>query len=1002
MQRRVHCIIFAFLAGCQPLEDAALAGDAVEVGVAVVAAAPSGPLEPAQALADFELPDGYRIELAAAEPEVVDPVAIAFDERGRMWVVEMRDYPTLEPGQKPSSRIRILEDRNGDGLFEAGCTFADGLLFPTGLQPWRGGAIVTLAGEIAYFPDENRDGRADRQETWYQGFAILNEQLRANHPQLAADGWVYVAGGLRGGEIRNLRQPDSPPVSINGRDFAFDPITGACKAVSGNGQFGLTFDDFGQRFTCSNRNPLFEVMFEQRYLDLNPKLVLPSIVHDVAAAGAASRLYPRTRALTTSALHAGQFTAACGVELFRGDGLPAALGSAFVCEPTANLVHREIISPDGAAMAARAGEHEAEFLTATDEWFRPVNLQTGHDGALYVVDMYRAVIEHPEWMPEELRERADMRDGNDRGRIYRVVADRREAEAKRQALSNRPSELVALLDHPNAWQRETAARLLLESGADVSTQLRALATRGERPAGRFLALSALERLGKLDAAAMQAALDDHAPGVRTLTLVLAESRLASSPTLAAKVLGMAEDPDARVRFQVALSSMTLPSPKALPALTAIALHDAGDEWTRRAVALASRDEAGALLASLLQAEVGLGGDDGREDDKRRARLELMRELVNAVVAVSDAGQLAAVLTSVERLDASIARELLLASADAMEQRGRSLDDTLAIVAEQSPKAHMAIERLFEGALRKVSDVSADEANRIVAARLLRLDARAQVVTPLLGLLAEETPPAVQAAAIGALRSHSHPEIAEFLLEQFPLQLPSVRRASLEVMVADPARAAALVHAAADERIALADVDLATRQKLLQHAEPAVRAAAERVFAAQSKDRDEVVKRYQAALNLTGDVARGKQVFAASCASCHRVGTEGKAIGPDIGDSALKTSAQLLTDVLDPNRATDANFVSYTALTHAGLAHQGIITAETDGGIVLLTADGSTVTILRSELESLTGGKSLMPEGLEQQITVEQMADLFAFLKTWRHADDLKPKKTAVAAPTAEP
>jgi putative heme-binding domain-containing protein len=230
----------------------------------------------------------------------------------------------------------------------------------------------------------------------------------------------------------------------------------------------------------------------------------------------------------------------------------------------------------------------------------------------------------------------------------------------------------------------------------------------------------------------------------------------------------------------------------------------------------------------------------------------------------------------------------------------------------------------------------------------------------------------------------------------------VRRASLDVLIANPAAAAALVKAVADERIALADVDLASRQKLLQHAESAIREAAQRVFAAQSKDREQVVERYQSALELTGDAARGRQVFAASCASCHRVGTEGKAIGPDIGDSALKSSEQLLTDILDPNRAIDANFVSYTALTHAGLAHQGIITAETAGGIVLLTADGAAITVLRDEMESLTGGKSLMPEGLEQQVSVEQMADLLAFLKTWRHVGDVKSKRAATAKPPAAP
>jgi putative heme-binding domain-containing protein len=266
------------------------------------------------------------------------------------------------------------------------------------------------------------------------------------------------------------------------------------------------------------------------------------------------------------------------------------------------------------------------------------------------------------------------------------------------------------------------------------------------------------------------------------------------------------------------------------------------------------------------------------------------------------------------------------------------------------------------------------------------------------LLASESIPAVQAAAIEALQGRDEPAIAEFLLKHFALQLPSTRRVSLGVLVSQPASALALIKAAADERISAADVDIATRQKLLQHADLNVRAAAEQVFTAQAKDRDAVVQRYQEALTLAGDVVRGKQVFAASCATCHRVGAEGKAIGPDIGDSAMKPSAQLLTDVLDPNRAIDANFVSYTALTNAGLAHAGIISSETDSGVVLLTAEGQTVTVLRDELESLTGGKSLMPEGLEQQISVQQMADLLAFLKTWRHADDLKPKGDVAASP----
>ncbi|HEX6961225.1 MAG TPA: PVC-type heme-binding CxxCH protein, partial [Lacipirellula sp.] len=453
------------------------------------------PLEPAAALNDFRLPPGYRIELAAAEPNVVDPVAIAFDDQGRLWVVEMRDYPTLPAGKAPSSRIRILEDRDGDGRYESAQTFAEGLLFPTGLQLWGSGAFVTLAGEVAYFPDDDYDGRADRKETWYEGFATLNEQLRANHPTLGADGWIYVAGGLRGGQIKSHRRSGDPPLSINGRDFAFNPRTGECRAVSGNGQFGLVIDDFGRRFTCSNRNPLIQVMIEQRYLERNPQLVPPSILHDVAAAGIESRLYPRSRALTTSAQHAGQFTAACGIEVYSSEALPAdARGHAFICEPTANLVHQEAIEPAGAAMTARRVEQKSEFLTATDPWFRPVNLCTGPDGALYVVDMCRAVIEHPEWMTEELRDRPDLRDGADRGRIYRIeAADDRQAEASDAQQENLRGELIArLLEHPNSWHRQLAVRLVLESDDPPLADLRSLAIESPSPAARSLALALLQ------------------------------------------------------------------------------------------------------------------------------------------------------------------------------------------------------------------------------------------------------------------------------------------------------------------------------------------------------------------------------------------------------------------------------------------------------------------------------------------------------------------------------
>jgi len=945
----------------------------------------SEPLSPAAALADFALLPGYRIELVAAEPQIVDPVAMAFDAQGRLWVVEMRDYPFLAEGAKPSSRIQILEDKNQDGVYETAGTFADGLLIPTGLQLWGSGAFVTLAGEVAYFSDDDHDGRADKHQTWYRGFATENEQLRANHPTLAADGWIYVAGGLRGGQIENLRRPGDAPVSINGRDFAFNPRTGACRAVSGNGQFGLTIDDFGRRFTCSNRNPLIEVMIEQRYLDLNPKLVLPSVVQDAAAAGADSRIFPRSRAMTTSAEHSGQFTAACGVELYRGH--------AFICEPTGNLVHREVFKPSGSIMRATPAEQGAEFLTTTDEWFRPVNLETGPDGALYVVDMYRAVIEHPEWMPPELRDRPDLLDGADRGRIYRIVATdgaANSAGAGQPITTNSPAELAKLLSHPHAWQRATAARRLLEIGGAAAIEpLRKVAATDMNVVGRYLAISTLEALDAFTPELLSRCLRDPAPEIRALGLQLAEPQLGKSSDLASRVMQLANDPDPRVRYQTALTSMFLPSTQTLTALQSIASRDAADEWTCRAVALAARDQASPLLIDLLNHESHV-----------QFTPALARELVAAVVASDDDDQLAAALGSLDHVDQATARLLLLAANDALQQRGSSLAASLAIVAEQAPAARQTIDKLFDASLAKLTNAAAPEAERIAEAPLLQLDARPGIAQPLLELLSGDASTPLQVATIAALRSQSSPEIAALLLTRYPEQLPTVRRATLDLLTSRPDWTVQFLDAVAAEQIAASDVDPARRWQLMQHNDVAVRTAAERLFAAEMKDREEVVRRFQTALELTGDAARGNTVYAANCASCHRIGSEGIAVGPDIGDASMKTSAQLLTDILDPNRAVDANFVNYVALTVDGVGHQGIITSESETGLVLLGVDGKPVTILRDDLESLTSGKSMMPEGVEQQIDPQKMADLLTFLKTWRHAAELQSQRSDDAAAAA--
>src|SRR3954454_25380454 len=192
----------------------------------------SNALSPKESLRQIVVDPGLKVELVASEPHITSPVAVRFDEDGRMGGVEMRDYPTGPSKQFPAlSRVSVLTDRDGDGFYETSTVFADDLPFATGVQPWKGGAFVTMSGKIMYLKDTDGDGKADVKETWYTGFSQGNQQLRANHPLLSLDGHIYISNGLRGGKIVDPTRPDVKPVSISGRDFRFDPRSRDFEAI---------------------------------------------------------------------------------------------------------------------------------------------------------------------------------------------------------------------------------------------------------------------------------------------------------------------------------------------------------------------------------------------------------------------------------------------------------------------------------------------------------------------------------------------------------------------------------------------------------------------------------------------------------------------------------------------------------------------------------------------------------------------------------------------------
>jgi putative membrane-bound dehydrogenase-like protein len=948
----------------------------------------AGPLSPAESQAAFQLADpALRIELAAAEPDVIDPVAIRFDEDGRMWVVEMRDYPLGPPaGGAPLSRIRILEDRDGDGLYEAATTFADELSFVTGLQPWKGGVFVTLAGRVAYMKDTDGDGEMDLDETWFEGFAEQNSQLRANHPRLALDNHIYVANGLRGGKVVNRRLPDEPVIDISGMDFRFDPHTGKAEAVSGNGQFGLCFDDWGNRFTCSNRNPCRHVVIEDRYLRASPGVSVPAVMHDVAAFAENSRIYPISRAWTTSNLHAGQFTAACGVYIYRGDLLPAEYkGNVFTCDPTGNLIHREIMQPTGPTFTSKPAYEGKEFLASPDEWFRPVNMELGPDGALYVVDMYRCVIEHPDFVPDELKQRPDQRLGDDRGRIWRIVP--KDANPKRKQanpLSKASSaDFVKLLDHANAWQRETAQRLLVESQTEEAlAQIKSVAKDGREPLGRVHAFWTLQGLDALDQSLLGHAKANGDRRVGRHGLLLCELSEAGRGML--DTIGL-HDGDRQLRFQAQLSLLVATHPPLSTPLTDAEFRQlwyltspAEDPWeVVGLLMLLGPDRTPEFAQTLLS----------KEKHSYRLRgpaIDLLERVAEMSQACARPGAAQATVVAAVAALSSSQPELGVAALAGMSRRWAR--------GQGSPLDAQSKESLLPAAalLPIVRDGNQTPAMRAKAIGLLAYAREGQ--EEIARLIEHEQDQVLRIAAIGALARVAGTEHWQPLLDGLVSDTPAARRAILDGMLANAERTKLLLDAIEAGRIKPSELDPLQAKRMLESRDGAIKQRAGKLFAAATpEDRVKALADYQPVLTMQADATRGRAVFEKNCAACHKIGDLGVNVAPDISDSRTKTAAQLLADIVQPNRAIDNNYLSYSVRLVDGTVASGILTTETATSVTLRQQGGKDLTVLRTEIDELrSSGQSLMPEGLERQIPQQEMADLLSFIKNWRYLDGKTP------------
>ncbi|MFC5411806.1 PVC-type heme-binding CxxCH protein [Larkinella bovis] len=576
-------------------------------------------LSPDEALQHFQLRDGFGIETFAAEPLIADPVDLVFDEQGTAYVIEMGDYPGKPEAGNGKGKIRMLADTNQDGRIDRSVVFADSIPDATSLLPWEGGLIVAAAPDILFLKDTTGDFRADMREVLFTGFFANNSEAQITCLRYGIDNWIYANNNGQEGQIRFLRKPDAPALTVNGGDFRFRLDRGLFEVESGTGQFGLALDDWGHRFFTQNTIHIQQAPIAGRYLRRNPDLIAPKASvnisdHDLEMFQQTPPPYwrrERTDRRQKQYDEAGlgrkeyaedHFTGASGGTYYDGDAFPPGFyGSIFTGDVAGNLVHRDVLTPANDSpvwVAKRAeGETDREFLASTDPWFRPANLVTGPDGFLYVVDMYRQHIETPVSIPDDLKADMDFLNGNDKGRIYRIFpknAPKRPATMPNLRQQS-PAEWVKLLAHPNRWFRLHAQRLLLErNDRSVVPVLKTMVAQHTDPRARLHALYTLEGLVALDKQLVQKALQDPQPGVRDHGLLLAERY----PELFPQILNLTGDASLPVALQACLSAGQVNSPAVVSALAKALARHPEDAWFRTAVLSSLAGSSPALLTTL--------------------------------------------------------------------------------------------------------------------------------------------------------------------------------------------------------------------------------------------------------------------------------------------------------------------------------------------------------------------------------------------------------------------
>jgi putative membrane-bound dehydrogenase-like protein len=956
------------------------AGRQITAGSHAMASTPA--LPPAEAQRRFTVPPGFEVRLFAAEPQVVNPVAMTWDERGRLWVVELLEYPLkAPPGQKARDRIKILEDTNNDGRADKVTVFAEGLNLATGIARYRGGVLVGQAPDLLFLEDTDGDDVADRRTVLLTGFGLQDTHELLNGFAWGPDGWLYMTQGVF--TKSKVRSPDSTgqAVDMNAALARFQPDRKRFEVFADgtSNPWGVDFDRTGQAFVSAC---VIDHLFH----------MAPGGVY-VRQSGSPSD--PYAYELLPSIVGHNHYRAAyAGVQIYQGDQYPTSYRGMIVFGNIhGNSVNRDRLIAEGASFRA---EPEPDFLQSSDPWFRPVSELVGPDGNLWISDWY-------DRYPCHQNATADP-EGVDRdyGRIWRVVYVGNKPGARRGSLRvgqkdlarAKTPELVALLGDPNVWHRRTAQRVLSERRDPAARKnLEALVTTGKTLEARLAALWTLHGSGLLAEEALERLSSDPEPAVRAWVARLHGERVAERPpggdatgTKAALTgLGrLANDPDPTVRAGVAVALRQLASADTHSALHALAAQP--DTHTDRLLTF--------LIWRALEPKVAvdplpfLGWLRGQTSAVPPLAPELLRRTIRRLY---DTGEPKRIQQAIDLLgpfarhDARLVSALIQGLIDGQaghsaRPSARSLRMLGPLYSRPEPEVSEGARRLGaiwgdpvagRSILRTITskDPAITDRQRIAAVEVAARMPGSSAQRMLLSSLADRSRPVVTAATIRALGKVGVEGTAPALIKAWRTLPPEARTAAVSVLASRPAWAGRLISAVEKNAIAAADIPLSVRRQLVRIGDKRLRTRIQALLGRERESSAEIRQiisdKKRVMLNGPVDFADGHVQAKQACLLCHKFYGEGGEVGPDLTGVGRATLDALLTNVIDPNQVIGNGYEQVTVTTKDDRTVSGRLVEDAPERVTIVGIN-LRETIPRSQIASLhVSDVSVMPEGFEQ-------------------------------------